>query len=86
MNIRKPSLALTPALLCLPLFASADTGTLIYGNVSGWTVHTDPANNYRCFAEAEYEGGSTIRIGFESAAGGALYLALSDTSWMRAGR
>ena len=84
MNIRNAPLVLTPALFCLPLLASADAGTLIYGNTSGWTVHTDPANNFRCFAEAQYEGGSTIRLGFESAAGGTLYLSLSDASWMQA--
>ena len=85
MNIRNAkTLALTPALLCLPLIASAETGTLIYGNTSGWTVHTDPANDFRCYAEAQYEGGSTIRIGFESAAGRTLYLSLSDDSWVGA--
>jgi len=68
------------ALMALPALASADGQTLVYGNVSGWTVRTDPAHGYRCFAEAQYEGDSSIRIGFDTA-DGAMNFRLSDGSW-----
>lgn len=81
MNARSIALkALIPALAALPVMAFADGATLVYGNTSGWTVHTDPSTGYHCFAEAQYEGGSSIRIGFE-ANDGDLYLLLGDTSW-----
>lgn len=81
MNARSTAFrTLIPALASLPVVALADGATLIYGNTSGWTVHTDPSTGYHCFAEAQYEGGSSIRIGFE-ANDGNLYLVLGDSSW-----
>lgn len=68
----------------MPLIALGEGGTLIYGNTSGWTVHTDPNAGYHCFAEAQYEGGSSIRVGMDGADGD-LYLVLADRSWSSPG-
>ncbi len=73
---RKTSAALLAALAGTALTASAANG-LVYGNVSGWTVLTDPERSYRCFAEVQYEGGTLVRIGFNSADGG-LYVSFVD--------
>ena len=74
------------SLVCLLGFAAspaivlAEGATLIYGNVSGWTVHTDPNQSYRCFAEALYQEGSSMRIGFNENSD--LYLSITDPSWV----
>ena len=70
------------ALGTLPVMAVGNAATLIYGNVSGWTVHTDPDQAYLCYAEALYEDESSIRIGFEPE-DGSLYLVITDASWGR---
>jgi hypothetical protein len=54
---------------------------LVYGNVSAWTVRTDPAHGYRCFAEAGYGGGSFMRVGYASNDASALYLEIGDSAW-----
>jgi hypothetical protein len=66
-------------LAAVPAMTFAESSTLIYGNVSGWTVHTDPNQAYRCYAEALYDGGSSIRLGFNEQ--GELYLSIADSSW-----
>ena len=68
---------MAPAVL-IALHASAGDG-LVFGNTSGWTVFTDPARDYRCSAEARYEGGSLIRLGYDVA--DTLYLAVMDPDW-----
>jgi hypothetical protein len=72
-------IACLATLAALPSLSAGQSATLVYGNVNGWTVHTDPSQNYRCFAEALYEGGSSIRIGFN--ADSELYLSITDSSW-----
>jgi hypothetical protein len=54
--------------------------TFVYGNVSSWVIRTDESQSYRCFAEVAYEGGTSIRIGYniESAR---LYLTVADPAW-----
>lgn len=64
------------SLAAIPMAVSAGN-TYIFGNVSGWTVHTDPEHNYRCFAEVQYEGGTLIRLGFNSA-DAQLYVSVAD--------
>jgi hypothetical protein len=70
-----------PFLVALPSSSSA-ADPLVYGNVSGWTVWTDPSQQYSCFAEARYEGASSIRAGFD-AVDGTLYVSFDDASWSR---
>jgi len=80
MTIRTAhTLACLAAMASVPSISVGESATLIYGNVSGWTVHTDPNQDYRCFAEALYEGGSSIRIGFN--ADSKLYLSITDSTW-----
>lgn len=74
------STTLVVALICTPFAASASGKPLVYGNVSGWTVLTDPEHDYRCYAQAEYEGGSFVRVGFNSA-DAALYLVVGGAAW-----
>jgi hypothetical protein len=64
-------------LLLLPLLVAAEGRTLIFGNVTGWAVHTDPSRDFTCFAEARYEGNSWLRIGYAHAGSGA-FLAISE--------
>lgn len=54
---------------------------LVYGNVSGWTITTDPQSGYVCSAEARYEGGSFLRIGYESTGDTSLVVMVSDPDW-----
>lgn len=68
-------------LAVLPVTVSA-ANTYVYGNVSSWTIRTDPAQSYRCFAEVQYIGGTSIRIGYNVDAA-ALYLRVTDPSWNR---
>ena len=70
---------LSIALAIVPDVVSA-SDTYIYGNVSGWTVRTDPAYEYRCFAEVQYEGGTLIRLGFNNA-DALLYIVVADPNW-----
>jgi len=79
-KIRYFSAVLITALAASPVVSAGDS--LIYGNVSSWTVHTDPEHSYRCFTEVRYEGGTSIRIGYNTTAGD-LYLSVSDASWGR---
>ena len=80
MTIRTThTVACLAVLAALPALSLGQSATLVYGNVSGWTIHTDPNADYRCFAEAQYEGGSSIRIGFNADAN--LYLSIADVSW-----
>jgi len=70
------------AVLAGALLAAADAyGSLVFGNVSGWTVHTEPGDGYRCFAEAPYEGGTFLRIGFDSSDDSAVYLVFGNPAW-----
>lgn len=80
MTIRTArNLAILGTLAALPSLSLGQSATLIYGNVNGWTVHTDPNQDYRCFAEALYEGGSALRIGFD--ADSEMYVSIIDSSW-----
>lgn len=80
MTIRTAhTIACLATLAALPSLSVGQSATLVYGNVNGWTVHTDPNQDYRCFAEALYEGGSAIRIGFN--ANSELYVSITDSSW-----
>ena len=80
MNTLRPILAgLVGTLIAVPTTIAAGP-TYIYGNVSGWTVRTDPAQDYRCFAEVQFEGGTLIRLGFDSA-DSHLSVSVSDPSW-----
>jgi hypothetical protein len=73
------SAGLFVALVSIPFAVFAGSKPLVYGNVSGWTVLTDPDHDYHCFAEARYEGGSFIRVGFNSS--DALYMTVGDAAW-----
>lgn len=80
MTIRTArNIAILATLAALPSLSMGQSATLIYGNVNGWTVHTDPKQDYRCYAEALYEGDSSIRIGFD--ANSELYVSIVDSSW-----
>ena len=80
MTIRTAcNLAVLATIAALPSLSLGQSATLIYGNVNGWTVHTDPNQDYRCYAEALYEGGSAIRIGFD--ADSQMYVSIIDSSW-----
>ena len=80
MTIRTArNLAVLATVAALPSLSIGQSATLIYGNVNGWTVHTDPNQDYRCYAEALYEGGSSIRIGFD--ANSQMYVSIIDSSW-----
>jgi hypothetical protein len=81
MILMTQSKAITAVLLSAIPAISVASGTLVYGNSSAWTVHTDPGHGYRCFAEAEYVGGSFMRIGYESIESADLYLAIGDSAW-----
>lgn len=56
--------------------AAADT--FVYDTVGGWTVYTDRANRFACFAQASYEGGTVTRLGYED---DELYFAAGDPAW-----
>lgn len=75
---RKIALALMVPASVATLTANASDG-LVFGNASGWTVYTEPAQSYRCSAEAKYEGGTLVRVGFD--ASGAPYLKVVDSEW-----
>jgi len=80
MNISgKTAAGIVAALAFSPAIVSAGN-TFVYGNVSSWTVRTDPEQSYRCFAEVLYEGGTSIRIGYNSEQGD-LYLSVTDPAW-----
>jgi hypothetical protein len=84
MNTGKILAAITfAALAAAPLSAGAGN-TLVYGNVSAWTVRTDPAQAYRCFAEVQYVDGTSMRVGYNTE-GGALYLEIADPAWSSLG-
>lgn len=72
------------AAIFVPLAGAALSATggegLVFGNVSGWTVFTDPAQAYRCFAEVQYEGGTLVGVGFDASNAG-LYLSVADPEW-----
>lgn len=66
--------------LIASLVALTATGKgLVFGNVSSWTIFTDPAEAYRCSAEVAYEAGTAIRLGHDSPGSG-LYLSIADPS------
>jgi hypothetical protein len=80
MNLSKiVALTCVVALTASPMAIGAGN-TYVYGNVSGWTVRTDPNHGYRCFTEARYEGDTLIRLGFNSA-DSSLYVSVSVPAW-----
>lgn len=81
MKISAKTWPVIGALLLLPLVVAAQGRTLVFGNVSGWVIHTDPAKEFTCFAEARYEGDSWLRIGYAHAGSGG-FLAISDPDWL----
>lgn len=84
MTIKPLFLISTIVALAQPAVAAAEGRTLVFGNVSGWAVHTDPATNFACFAEARYGGESSLRVGF-GADGSSLFLSIVDRAWAGAG-
>jgi len=60
--------------------AVATDDTFVYETVGGWTVRTDRARNYDCFAEAVYEDGTLFRIGVDSMGTGSSIL-VADPTW-----
>jgi hypothetical protein len=72
-------IGISAGLAALPAVVGA-ANTFVFGNVSSWTVRTDPEHAYRCFAEVLYEGGTSIRIGYNNGEG-SLYLSVTDPSW-----
>lgn len=73
------TMALLAAALA-PVAASAQGNTIVFDNVGGWTVRTDPAREYRCFIEADYDNGSSMRAGFNSESG-QFYITVADYRW-----
>ena len=65
------------ALVVVPLAGTADADTLVYDNVRGWTIRTDLDQEFRCFAEAEYDSGTVIQAGFNTP-DGSFYLSVAD--------
>jgi hypothetical protein len=84
MTMKPLFFVVTIVALAQPAVAGAEGRTLIFGNVSGWTVHTNPASDFDCFAEARYDDESSLRIGF-SAEGSSLFLRIADRAWAGAG-
>ena len=60
--------------------ATASADTFVYDIVGGWTIHTDRGRGFSCFMQAQYEGGSTIRVGFD-ATGELMHLMVADPVW-----
>ncbi|MGD8808491.1 MAG: hypothetical protein PVG24_02740 [Gammaproteobacteria bacterium] len=73
------TLALVAAALA-PVAATAQGNTIVFDNVGGWTVRTDPAREYRCFIEADYDNGSSVRAGFNTDSG-RFYITVADYRW-----
>jgi len=84
MNIKRTitgALALTSlAIAVAPTAALAQGNTIVFDNVGGWTVRTDPAHEYRCFIEADYDNGSSVRAGFNTDSGN-FYITVADYRW-----
>ena len=68
------------SLAAVALAAHANDNTYVYDNVGGWTIRTDGDRNYNCHAEAEFAGGSILRVGLGSSTG-ALDLSIGDPAW-----
>lgn len=80
MSASKKLSALAAILLAGLAIKAFAGNALVFGNVSGWTVYTDPEQAYSCFAEVEYEGGTLVRIGEDAEVDG-LYLSITDPAW-----
>lgn len=75
----RAAIALLAASLA-PLTTVAQNNTIVFDSVGGWAVRTDPAREYRCFIEADYDNGSSVRAGFNSD-DGHFYITVADYRW-----
>ncbi|MEZ2128876.1 MULTISPECIES: hypothetical protein [unclassified Sinorhizobium] len=56
--------------------------TIPWKDVGGWSVLLDPSLGNACFVSTVYEGGTTLRLGFDfSNAQRSIYLALGNPNW-----
>ncbi|MEH3110479.1 MAG: hypothetical protein PGN22_10285 [Agrobacterium cavarae] len=75
------------AILCVGLFAVsgplvAQSETIPWKEVAGWTVRMGPSMGNACYVTTSYEDGTVLRLGFEfSDSDRLLYFSLGNTKW-----
>lgn len=71
-------------IICLtPLFFSIDAVSEDmpeYSRAGSWTIRVDTSIDYSCFLHASFEGGSTLRLGFNKLIG-SYYILAGDPAW-----
>jgi hypothetical protein len=78
--VTRRSTATLLVILLAPFAATGQGNTIVFDNVGGWSVRTDPQREYRCFIEADYDNGSSVRAGFNTD-NGRFYISIADYRW-----
>lgn len=77
----RPASLLTAILLLASTPALAQNAeTANWGEVKGWTIGVDFTVGNGCFIVTDFEDGTTFRLGFDKASGGA-YMAVGNAAW-----
>lgn len=75
------------AILCAASFAllapvAAQSETIPWKEIAGWTVRMDPSTGNACYVTTAYEDGTVLRLGFEfSDNDRLLYFSLGNSKW-----